>query len=85
MGPKNIKWGKCKDEMVAEYTRRWEQWRVNGSRQYKDAFVGVAEELYGRTSGERRYTEKKKPRVMDGRGGEGSGGEAGSIGDDRRL
>ena len=30
--------------------------------QYKDAFVGVAEELCGRTSGEKRYNEKQKPR-----------------------
>ena len=42
-------------------------------RQYKDAFVGVAEELCGRTSGGRRDTEKQKPRMVDGRGGEGSG------------
>ena len=34
-------------------------------RQYKDAFVGVAEELCGRMSGERRYTEKQKLRMMD--------------------
>ena len=34
--------------------------------------------------GERRYTEKQKPRMVDGRGGEGSGGEAGSMEDDRR-
>ena len=34
--------------------------------------LGVAEELCGRTMGERRYTEKQKPRVVDGRGGEGS-------------
>ena len=33
---------------------------------------------------ERRYTEKQKPRMRDGRGGEGSGGEAGIMGDDRR-
>ena len=32
--------------------------------------------------GERRYTEKQKPRIVDGRGGEGSGGEAGSMEDD---
>ena len=54
-------------------------------RQYKDAFVWVAEELCGRTSGKRRYTEKQKPRMVDGRGGGGSGGEAGSMEDDRRL
>ena len=34
--------------------------------------------------GERRYTEKQKPRMVDGRGGEGSGGEAGSMEDGRR-
>ena len=33
--------------------------------------------------GERRYTEKQEPRMVDGRGGEGSGGEAGSMEDDR--
>ena len=33
--------------------------------------------------GERRYTEKQKPRMVDGRGGEDSGGgEAGSMEDD---
>ena len=31
------------------------------------------------------YIEKQKPRMVDGRGGEGSGGEAGSMGDDLRL
>ena len=31
---------------------------------------------------ERRYSEKQKPRMMDGRGGEGSGGEARSMEDD---
>ena len=49
-GPKNIKWWKCKDEMMAEY---WERVRrkyeeldsgkgtVEGERrQHKDAFVG---------------------------------------------
>ena len=52
-------------------------------RQYKDAFLGMAEELCGRTSGERRYTELQKPMMVDGIGGEGSGGEAGSMDDDR--
>ena len=35
--------------------------------------------------GERRYIEKQKPRMVDGRSGEGSGGgrEAGSMEDDR--
>ena len=52
-------------------------------RQYKGAFVCVAEELFGRTSGEMRYTEKQKPRMVDGRDSEGSGGEARSMEDDR--
>ena len=44
--------------------------------------LGVAEELCGRTSGEGRYTEKQKPRMVDGRGGEDRGKEAGSMEDD---
>ena len=43
-------------------------------RTYKDSFVGVAEVQCGRTSGERRYIGKQKPRMVDGRGAEGSGG-----------
>ena len=39
-------------------------------KQYKDAFARVAEDLCGRTSGERRYIEKQKPRMVDERGGE---------------
>ena len=38
----------------------------------------VAEEPCGRTSGERRYTEKQKPKMVDGRGGEGRGGKRGA-------
>ena len=53
------------------------EWRL-----YKDAFLGMTEELCGRTSGERRYTEMQKPMMVDGRDGEGSGGEAGSMDDD---
>ena len=34
--------------------------------------------------GERRYTEMQTPMMLDGRGGEGNGGEAGSMDDDRR-
>ena len=34
--------------------------------------------------GERRYTEMQKPMMVDGRGGECSGGETGSMDDDRR-
>ena len=33
--------------------------------------------------GEMRYTEKQKPMMVDGRGGEGSGGKGESIGYDR--
>ena len=61
MGPKNIKWWKCKDEMMVEYRERVrrkyeeldeEKEAVDSEwRQYKDAFVGVAEERCGRTSG----------------------------------
>ena len=71
---------KCKDEMMVEYMKRarWkydeldpEKGSVEGEwRQYKDAFVGVAEELCGRTSRLRRYTEKQKPNMVDERGGE---------------
>ena len=50
MGPNNIKWWKCKDEIMAEYKERVrrkyeeldaEKGTVDGEwRQYKDAFVG---------------------------------------------
>ena len=63
IGPKNIKWWKCEDAMMAEYMervrRKYEELdsgkgAMEGEwRQYKDAFVGVAEELCGRTSGKR--------------------------------
>ena len=33
--------------------------------------------------GKRKYTEKQKQMMVDGRGGEGSGGEAESMGYDR--
>ena len=61
MGPNNIKWWKCKDEMMVECRERVrrkyeeldaEKGTVEGERrQYKDAFIGVAEELCDRTSG----------------------------------
>ena len=61
MGPKNIKLWKCKDEMMVEYRekvrRKYEELEaekvtVEGEwSQYKDAFVGVVEELCGRKSG----------------------------------
>ena len=95
MGPKNIKWWKCKDEMMVEYRervrRKYEELdadkgTVEGEwRQYKDAFVGCGGGAVWQNVGERRYTEKQKPRMVDERGGEGSGGgEAGSMEDDRR-
>ena len=61
MGPNNIKLWKYKDDMTVEYRERVkrkyeeldaEKGTVEGEwRQYKDAFVEVAEELCGRTSG----------------------------------
>ena len=94
MGPKNIKWWKCKDEKMAEYRKRVrrkyeeldsEKETVEGEwRQYTDAFVGGGGGAVWQNVGERRYTEKQKPRMVDGRGGEGSGREAGSMEDDRR-
>ena len=42
-------------------------------KQYTNAFVGVAEELCGRLSGKKWYTEKQKPIMVDGRGGERCG------------
>ena len=61
MGPNNIKLSKCKDDMPVEYRERVkrkyeeldaEKGTVEGEwKQYKDAFVEVAEELCGRTSG----------------------------------
>ena len=61
MGPHNIKLWKCKDDMTVEYRervrRKYEELNAEkgtvegGWRPYKDAFVGVAEELCGRTSG----------------------------------
>ena len=59
-GITNSKWGKCNDEMMVEYRervrRKYEELdaakgTVDGEwRQYRDAFVVVAEELCGRTS-----------------------------------
>ena len=63
MGPKNFKWWTCKDEIMVEYRERVSRKRkyeeldaekgtVEGEwRLYKDASVGVADELCGRTSG----------------------------------
>ena len=69
MGPKNIKWRKCKNETMVEYREKVrrkyekldaEKGTVEGElRQYKDAFVGVAEELFGRTSGKGGTTRSR--------------------------
>ena len=97
MGPKNIKWWKCKDEMMVEYRKRVmrkyddldaEMGTVEGEwRQYKDAFVGVVEELCGRTSGKGGTPRSRNQgwfaeEVAKAVGG---GGEAGSMEYDRRL
>ena len=69
MGPKKLKWWKCKDEMMVEYRERVgrkyeeldaEKGKVEGEwRQHKDAFVGVAEELCSRTSEKEEHREAK--------------------------
>ena len=52
---------------------------------YTDTFVGMAAELCGRTSGKGDTPRSRNQGWMDGRCGEGSGGEAGSMEDDIRL
>ena len=52
-------------------------------RQYKDVFVGGGGGVVWQNVAERRYTFMQKPRMVDGRGGEGSGGEAKSMEYDR--
>ena len=67
----------CKERVRRKYEELGaEKGTVEGEwRQYKHAFVGVAEELCGRMWGKggRAYIEKQKPRMVDGRDGEGSG------------
>ena len=92
MGPNNINWWKCKDEMVVEYRERVRRkydeldadtGTVEGEwRKYKDSYVGGGGGAVWQNVGDRRYTEKQKPRMVDGRGGEDSGREAGSMDDD---
>ena len=89
MGPNNIKWWKCKDEMIVEFRERVrmkyddldavKKGTIEGEwRQYKDAFVRVAEELCGRTS-EKGGTPSSRNQGWWTEGDEGSGGEAGSM------
>ena len=67
MGPKNIKWWRCKDEMMVEYRervrRKYEEQNakkgtVEGEwRKYKDAFDRVAEECRGKEVHREAQTE----------------------------
>ena len=67
VGPKKIKWRKCKDGMTQQYNemvaRKYEELDDEAGtveeewRQYKEAVIGVAEELCGRTNRERRNIE----------------------------
>ena len=73
MEPRNIKWWKCKGEMMVEYRERVrrtyeeldaEKGTVEGAwRQCNDAFVGLAEEQCGRTSGK---VGTQRSRTKDG-------------------
>ena len=94
MGPKNIKWWKCKDEMMVEYRERVgrkyeeldsrrERWRVNGGSTRMHS-LGWRRSCVAERRGKVKYTEKQKPRMVDGGDGEGTGGEAGSMEEDRR-
>ena len=90
MGPNNIKLWKCKDDMTVEYRER-----VKRKYEELDAEKGTVEGewrpavqgcicwgsggVVWKNVGERRYTEKQKPRMVDGRGGEGSGGKASDM------
>ena len=84
VGRRTIKWWRCKDDVAVEYKERVtvkyeelseevggleEEWK-----RYKEAFVGAAEELCGRTSGkggnvkdggqvrlQTQYTKRRKP------------------------
>ena len=95
MGPKNIKWWKCsKDEMMVEYRekvrRKYEELdsekgTVEGEwRQYKDAFVGVAEELCGRRSRKGGTLGSRNQGWWTEEVAKAVGGEAGSMEDDTR-
>ena len=93
MGPNNIKWGKCKDETMVEYRemviRKYEELdadtgTVEGEwRQNYDAFVGVAEELCGRTSGKGGTPRSRNQGWWTGEVAKAVVGEAGSMEDDR--
>ena len=68
------------EELNAEIGTAEGEWR-----QYKDAFVGVAEEHGVVDRRGKELHREAKPRMVDGRGGTASGGETGSMEDDRRL
>ena len=73
MGPNNIKWWKCNDEMMVEYMERVrrkyeeldaEKATVEGEwGQYNEAFVGVAGERY---VAERRKAVHREAETKDG-------------------
>ena len=52
--------------------RRREQWRVNGGRT-RMHLLGWRRSCVEERRGKEVYAEKQKPRMVDGRGGEGSG------------
>ena len=93
MGPKNIKWWKCKDEIMVDYRERVrmkyeeldaETGTVEGEwRQYNDAFVGVADELCGRTSGGKEVRREEETKDGGRKRWRRHGREAGSMEDDR--
>ena len=70
MGRKTIRWWKCIEDTAIAYKERLtldyekletsivtveEEWKT-----FKDAFVGVTEELYGRTSGRGGSSSRRK-------------------------
>ena len=95
MGPKHIKCWKCKDDMLVECRERVrrkyeeldaEKGTVAGEwRQYKDAFVGVAEELCGRTSGKGSTPRSRNQGWWMEEVAKAVGEKLRSMEDDRRL
>ena len=74
LGTKHIKWWKCKDDMMVEYRKRVST-RVHS--------LGMAEELWGRTSGEGGTPRSRNQGLWTEEVAKAVGGEAGSMVDDR--